>query len=189
MDHLVRIGTLGQIGRFHAADAAVYPRMCRVVLRTPRGLETGHVLTTTGGPSASVDGDAVAEPDGQILRRMTAEDEMLSARLERDKFRALDICSRRLAELGVNATLLDVEPLFDGSRVYFYFLGSVPDQFEQLSDELVELYEANVQFRQFSETLEQGCGPNCGTEEAEGKCVTCVSCAVASACSTGSRTP
>ena len=49
---------------------------------------------------------------------------------------------------------------------------------------LAETYEAKVQFRKFTETLIEGCGPGCGTEEAKGQggCESCTSCAVASAC-------
>ena len=176
--HLVRIGTLGHIGRFGATESARYPRDCPVVVRTERGLETGQVLAWSEDP---------APADGIVLRRMTVEDELLAARLEHNKHRAIDACSRRLTELGVEATLLDVDPLFDGRRVYFYFLGSVPEQIEQVTDELAELYESKVEFRKFSETLTNGCGPDCGTEDAEGSgggCVTCVTCAVASACHT-----
>ncbi len=172
--HLVRIGTLGQIGRFHAADATQYPRDCPVVLRTERGLETGQVLAWA---------DDSAEADGTILRRMTVEDELLAARLEKNKHQAIEACSRRLKEIGVDATLLDVDPLFDGRRIYFYFLGAVPEEIAEVTDELAEVFEAKVQFRKFTETLTEGCGPDCGTEDAAGSgCVTCVTCAVASAC-------
>lgn len=171
--HLIRIGSQGHIGRFSSVDATQYPRNTSVVIRTERGLETGEVLAFS---------DEGAEADGIILRRMTTEDELLAARLHQNKHRAIEACSRRLAELDVDATLLDVEPLFDGRRVYFYFLGSVPDEIEQVTDELAELYEAKVEFRKFAETLTNGCGPDCGTESAAGGCVTCVTCAVASAC-------
>ena len=40
------------------------------------------------------------------------------------------------------------------------------------------------EFRRFADTLSEGCGPGCGTEEAmgQGGCESCTSCAVASAC-------
>lgn len=174
--HLIRVGTLGHIGRFAATDSVRYPRNSPVVVRTDRGLETGEVLAWSDDP---------AQADGTIVRRMTVEDELLAARLEHNKHRALDACSRRLAELNVEATLLDVDPLFDGQRVYFYFLGAVPEEIEQVTDDLAELYESKVEFRKFAETLTNGCGPDCGTEEAAGGgCVTCVTCAVSSACQT-----
>ena len=82
--------------------------------------------------------------------------------------------------------LLDVEQLFDGQSIYFYFLGDVPPEVEALTAELAEVYEAKVKMRQFSQALVEGCGPGCGTEAAgQGACGTCTSCAVAGACGTG----
>ena len=50
--------------------------------------------------------------------------------------------------------------------------------------ELAELYEAEVQIRRFAETLTNGCGPGCGTDEATGGgCGSCsTGCAVAGTC-------
>ena len=42
--HLVRVGAMGQVGRFAAVDAVRYPRHSRVIVRTRRGLEMGDVL-------------------------------------------------------------------------------------------------------------------------------------------------
>jgi hypothetical protein len=106
--------------------------------------------------------------------------------LERNRHEAFEACCRRLGELGVTTTLVDVEHLFDGRGLYFYFLGQPPDEVEQLTAELAEVYDANVQFRRFAETLTAGCGPDCGTEGAAGGgCSSCATgCAVAGACRT-----
>ncbi len=82
---------------------------------------------------------------------------------------------------------MDVEHLFDGQSLYFYFLGEITSELEELTNDLAGVYETKVQFRQFVETLTDGCGPGCGTEEAAGQgCATgeCTSCAVAQACRT-----
>ncbi len=185
--HFVRVGLLAQVGRFRSIDATRYPRGTRVVLRTVRGVELGDIL---GSPEDRVDrrADATnADPtDGTILRRMTVEDQLLEARLERNRHEAFDACCRRLDELGVAASLVDVEHLFDGGGLYFYFLGQPPAEAEQLTAELAEVYDANVQFRRFAETLTAGCGPDCGTENATGGgCTSCgTGCAVADACRT-----
>jgi hypothetical protein len=57
---------------------------------------------------------------------------------------------------------------------------------QTVTSELAELYDAQVQFRAFADTLAHGCGPGCGTEEAAGQgCSSCsTGCAVAGACST-----
>jgi hypothetical protein len=82
---------------------------------------------------------------------------------------------------------MDVEQLFDGRTLAFYFLGEITPEIEAMTEELAELYEAQVQVRKFADTLTTGCGPGCGTEEAGG-CKTCATgCAVAGLCAT-SRT-
>jgi len=175
--HLVRVGALGTVGRFVAVDAVRYPRGSQVVVRTGRGLELGEVL------SPPADEPDLLSPDGSILRGVTVEDQLLTARLEKNRQSALEACTQRLVERQLPAVLIDVEQLFDGQTLLFYFLGEVTAELEALTDELAELYETHVQFRKFAEAVTEGCGPGCGTESAAG-CKTCVSsCAVASACS------
>ena len=178
--HLVRVGALGHVGRFTAVDAVRYPRHARVVVRTGRGLELGEILD----PPANV--DEVERTDGSILRGLTVEDQLLEARLEKNRQAAYTACAARLADLGLPATLMDVEHLFDGQTLLFYFLGEMTPELESLTQELAELYETQVQFRRFTEAVTEGCGPGCGTEAATGGgCKTCATgCAVASACAT-----
>ena len=179
--HLVRVGAMGQVGRFAAVDAVRYPRHSRVIVRTRRGLEIGSVLAE---PDDRDDGRAFA--DGEILRGMTVEDDLLEARLEKHRHEAYEACVSLLAEQQLSAALVDVEHLFDGQGLFFYFLGDVPPVVEAYTGRLAEAYETKVQFRKFTDTLIEGCGPGCGTEEAKGQggCESCTSCAVASACGT-----
>jgi cell fate regulator YaaT (PSP1 superfamily) len=172
---------MGQVGRFTAVDAMRYPRRSRVIVRTRRGLEIGDVLTPPDG-----DFDQRAHSDGEILRGMTVQDELLQARLEKNRHAAYEACSNLLSESGIPAVLVDVEHLFDGQGLFFYFLGDVPPAVESYTGRLAETYETKVQFRKFSETLIEGCGPGCGTDEVKGRggCDSCTSCAVASACGT-----
>ncbi|MEM8865442.1 MAG: PSP1 C-terminal domain-containing protein [Planctomycetota bacterium] len=172
--HLIRVGILGHVGRFRSADATRYPRGARVIVRTARGTEIGEVLAD------ATPGDT----DGMVLRGMTTQDELLATRLARRSDEAYEACVQLLAERGVAAVLTDTELLFDGRGLYFHFLGEPPAEAEALTAELAEAYEAKAQIGRFAETLAEGCGPGCGTEEAQGQggCDSCVSCAVASAC-------
>jgi len=178
--HLIRYSLLGQVGRFVSADATQYPRQSRVIVRSARGLEIGEVLAE---PEST---DDATYADGQILRRMTVEDQLLEARLEKHRHNAFQACSNLLAENQVAAALVDVEHLFDGEGLFFYFLGEVPAEAAKYTQQLADTYEATVEFRKFADTLSEGCGPGCGTEEAmgQGGCESCTSCAVASACGT-----
>src|SRR6185369_4710142 len=123
------------------------------------------------------------ELDGQVLRRVTIEDNLLIARLEKNRLEAYLACTDRLAERGIPAILLDVEHLFDGRSLYFYFLGDTTPELDALTAELAEVYEAKAQLQKFADTLTAGCGPNCGTEEGGG-CGTggCSTCSGLSAC-------
>ena len=175
--HFVRFGILGHVGRFAAEGAARFPRGTRVVCRTRRGLEVGEVLS----PLDTTDRD---ELHGTLLRRMTIEDDLLLARLDRNRSEAFIACESRLRDRGIPAVLVDVEHLFDGQSLFFYFLGGESPEIAELTSELAEAYEATAQFRKFTDTLAQGCGPGCGTAEAENGCGTgaCSTCAALSAC-------
>ena len=129
-----------------------------------------------------------SEPDGLLLRRMTSEDELLDSRLQRFKIEAMTACERTIAEHGLDATLLDAELLHDGISLFFYYLGEPTEELESITASLAETYDARAQLRRFTETVEQGCGPDCGTEEGAG-CGSggCETCAVAAACSASSH--
>jgi cell fate regulator YaaT (PSP1 superfamily) len=170
---------MGQVGRFAAVDAVRYPRHSRVIVRTRRGLEVGEVLAPPGDITSG-------HADGDLLRGVTVADDLLLARLEKHRQDAYEACASLLAQQSLPAVLVDVEHLFDGQGLFFYFLGDVPAEVELLTGQLAEAYETKVQFRKFTETLIQGCGPGCGTEEVKGRggCEACTSCAVAGACGT-----
>jgi cell fate regulator YaaT (PSP1 superfamily) len=174
--HFVRIGVLGHVGRFVAADRTIYAAGKRVICRTRRGLEIGEVMR--GRPTSTF----TSESDGSLLRAVTVEDDLLVARLEKNRNQAYEACVSLLQVQGLNATLMDVEQLFDGSSLYFYFLGEVTPEIEKITQQLAETYETKVQFREFVDAVERGCGPDCGTEDAAGCGSSCSSCSIASAC-------
>ena len=165
--HLVRVGLLGRIGRFVSANHRHFDRDAEVVVRTSRGLEVGQVICVLQRD------DEKAVPDGDLLRRMGREDRAIAERIDRFRDRAFVACQRLLSERDLNATLVDVEHLFDGQSIWFYFLGEVSPEVEALTNELAEVYESKVKFRKFAETLANGCGPNCGTGVSCGSCSGC----------------
>ena len=121
-DFFVRVGILGQVGRFRAVDRQPYERGAHVICRTRRGLETGIVLSQAAATVAfSV--EAVDTPDGAVVRRQTETDKLLITRLEKNRHEAYQACVDLLEQHGLQAPLMDVEHLFDGRSLYFYFLG------------------------------------------------------------------
>ncbi|MDA7977757.1 MAG: PSP1 domain-containing protein [Pirellulales bacterium] len=176
--HAVRLGAVANIGRFWSPEGVAYPRGARVVVRTDRGLETGETLS-------SLDEMSRSQADGVILRKMTVEDDLLEARLKKNRDEAYQACADRIAELKLPVVLMDVEHLFDGESLFFYFLGDVTPELERMTRELAELYDTKVRFREFAEAVAVGCGPDCGTDAAEGGgCGSCsVTCSLSATCS------
>ena len=177
MVHLVKTGLMGLFGRFRSVDHRNYPRDLRVICRTERGLEYGEIIC-----AVEQDGNADEENVGELLRAVSANDELILERLERHRDRAFAACQKLIAERNLPAVLVDVEHLFDGQSLFFYFLGEVGPELETLTAELAETYEAKVRFKKFAETMASGCGPTCGTKEGGCSSGGCGSCKLAGAC-------
>ena len=145
-------------------------------------LELGEVL-------APVTSDNAAQTDGTLLRRVTVEDDLLAARLGRYKSEAYEACQEKIRQRGLSTVLVDVEHLFDGQSLFFYFLGETSPELDAITAELAETYESKVQFRKFADALTTGCGPGCGTDEAENGCTSgaCSTCSVLAACGGSKR--
>lgn len=177
--HFVRLGALGHVGRFTVVDPSTFKRGAKVICRTCRGLEVGEVLGHVRRYWRHEDSD------GSVLRALTEQDELLIERLERYRDDAFLACKTELEKRRIAATLVDVEHLFDGKTLYFYFLGAVPDEVGHITAELANAYDAKARFRQFTDTVTRGCGPGCGTEESAGCDSACDLCAAAAICKSG----
>ena len=178
--YLVRVGKLGQIGRFQTLQESVFRRGTRVVCRTQRGVEIGQIL----GP-AYVKQSTIDLADGRILRGMTVEDEILWGHLQAQANVAQATCQQWLTDHDVSGLLIDVEPLLDGKTLYFHFLSEVSPEIQRHLDHLAAIYERTVRESKFAQLLEHGCGPGCGTETATNGCSSkggCAVCHVASKC-------
>ena len=180
-NHFVRYSVLGNIARFATTGGLQYPRGAKVVLQTDRGLELGEVLRHTDSDSSQF--STHADYGGTILRLVTDSDRMLAERLDRYRLKAMDACDELLAARSVSAVLVDGEQLFDGESLFFYFLGEVTDEINEITSELAATYDTQIQFKRFAQTLAEGCGPDCGTKEGGCESGGCSTCAIASACS------
>ncbi len=174
----VRVGMHGNVGRFGTVEAHLR-RDDAIVCRTARGVEIGTALNPAECNSGL--------PDGQILRKMTSEDRLWWAQLQELAMQAFENCQTWLQSQGSPSVLLDVEPLLDGQTLYFHFLddAAVDQQLQAELDQLVAVYESHVKESRFHQLLSEGCGPGCGTEEAQNGCKSqgaCAICTVASSC-------
>lgn len=177
--HLVRLTSNGCILGCSTAEPIVFARRSLVVVRTERGLEEAEVLGHLEDAS-----HGIAE-SGMIIRGLTVQDQLLRQRAEKNREAAFLACQELLASRQSPAILLDVQLLLDGQTLIFEFLGDPPQEGSEMLNALADAYDGLVQFRSFTDKVIQGCGPDCGTERAEGHgCGSCsTGCSLASHCS------
>jgi cell fate regulator YaaT (PSP1 superfamily) len=143
--YIVRHGTMRFLGEFEPGEGETYSRADEVVLRSERGLEVGQVLCEASPRAVEL----LAEPThGRILRRLTEEDRVALDRLRTVEADELAACQRFVAQRRLQMELVDVEHLFGGERVVFYFLAEKRVDFRELVRDLARTYQTRIEMRQ-----------------------------------------
>lgn len=144
--YIVRHGAMRFLGDYEAADEySIYHRGEAVIVRSPRGLEAGEVLCASSPEAVA----AIPEPTtGEIVRRMTEFDRQRLARIQSDKGRQFDIAVKHITSLRLPMQLVDVEQLFGGERIVFYFLADHRIDFRELVKRLAGELPTRIELRQ-----------------------------------------
>ena len=145
MHYIVRHGVMRFLGDFDPGTDAVFRHSQEVVIESDRGLEVGDVLCEAS-PRAI---EFIEEPTkGKIVRPMTPEDRVQllesQAREELAYFRCNDFIHERQLQM----ELVDVEHLFGGERLIFYFLAEKRVDFRDLVKDLAREYRTRIEMRQ-----------------------------------------
>jgi cell fate regulator YaaT (PSP1 superfamily) len=141
---IVRHGAMRFLGEFDP-EAGSYRRGDDVIVRTERGLEIGHVVCEASPKAVAY----LEEPtSGRIVRALTEND-----RDERDRLRRLErdelaTCVRYVQERKLQMEPIDVEHLFGGERIVFYFLAEKRVDFRELVKDLAREYHTRIELRQ-----------------------------------------
>jgi len=143
--YIIRHCSMRFLAEYEAGEGESYARADEVVVRSERGLEVGQVLC----PASPRALELLAEPTrGRILRRLTEED-----RAALDRLRALEAeemagCQRFVTQRRLQMELVDVEHLFGGERIVFYFLAEKRVDFRELVKDLAREYQTRIEMRQ-----------------------------------------
>jgi cell fate regulator YaaT (PSP1 superfamily) len=141
---IVRHGAMRFLGEFEPGDG-VFARGHEVVVRTERGLEVGEVLC----PATPRAVEMLAEPTkGRILRVLTPEDRATRDRLPQIEEEELEACCKFVGQRKLQMELVDVEHLFGGERIVFYFLAEKRVDFRELVKDLARTYQTRIEMRQ-----------------------------------------
>lgn len=191
---VTQFGVMSIVGLIPIGDDRQLERGDWIVCQTGRGLEIGCVRSIGTNRSPENTADQFA---GHFVRMATDSDHMAQSRLDDKKHVGLEACSQWLAEQGSTEVLLDVDVMLDGQRLYFHFLGDNDTFDPALNDQLVEIYDRVTGIRQFTQTVSEGCGPDCGSDgsgcHTDGNCGSggsktgCSSCGLKSSCHTPKR--
>jgi cell fate regulator YaaT (PSP1 superfamily) len=143
--YIVRHGAMRLLGEFAAPGGTAFARGARVVARTERGQELGQVLC----PSTPQAVSHLPEPSrGDVLRAMTAEDYRQEERIRENGRRQFEAAGRLVAEHRLAMQLVDVEPLFGGERIIFYFLADKRVDFRELVRAMAREFQTRIELRQ-----------------------------------------
>jgi cell fate regulator YaaT (PSP1 superfamily) len=143
--YLVRHGAMRFLGKFETEEGARFVRGEEVVVRTERGLEVGQVLCEA---SACVPETLSESPCGRVLRRLTAQDREILQERHRGEREERATCQRFAGERKLQMDLVDVEHLFGGERIVFYFLADKRVDFRELVKDLARTYQTRIEMRQ-----------------------------------------
>jgi cell fate regulator YaaT (PSP1 superfamily) len=143
--YIVRHGVVRFLGEFTPAPEATYQRNQSVVLLTERGQEVGEVLCEATPRAVEL----LTEPTkGQIVRAMTPADEDQAMKLHEKEQAEFARCGEFVQQRHMVMELVDVEHLFGGERIIFYFLAEKRVDFRELVKDLAREYRTRIEMRQ-----------------------------------------
>jgi cell fate regulator YaaT (PSP1 superfamily) len=141
---IVRHGAMRFLGEFDP-EARAFARGQDVIVRTERGHEVGHVLCEAT-PRAL---EMLSEPTrGRIVRAMTEQDLAERRRIEALEEKELETCESFASQRRLQMELVDVEHLFGGERIIFYFLAEKRVDFRELVKDLAREHQTRIEMRQ-----------------------------------------
>ncbi len=144
--YVVRYGLMRIVGEFWAKGPQKLGRNTAVIARTSRGVEWGEVLCPATERTASY--LESQESIGKILRLANDDDARQRDAMwqgERDEFVG---CRDMIAEHRLMMQLVDVEHLFGGERLIFYYLAEQRVDFRELVKALAKRYKTRIEMRQ-----------------------------------------
>lgn len=142
---IVRHGVMRALGDFEAKDELGVARGMQVVVRSDRGHEVGEVLC----PAETRAVEMISEPTrGHIVRVVNGEDLQRLERLRDTENQEFESCRRFVYDRKLQMELVDVEHLFGGERIVFYFLAEKRVDFRDLVKDLARAYQTRIEMRQ-----------------------------------------
>ncbi len=180
---LVRYGRMDTLGLFEHNETHIPKAPVRVVVKTEKGLELGHLigqLAPYKGGQFRLNSEQIkkyfndsevdfpTEPAGRFIRYATADDISEEKHLNKISNEEIDCCSRFAEEMNLPMKIIDAEHIFGGERIIFYFMSESRVDFRELVKKLAHEYQTRIEMRQIGSRDEakllgdvETCGQQC----------------------------
>ena len=159
---LIRYGRLNMFGDFRRPKNITLSAGMKVIVRTERGIELGHVVLgyCEGSGDRGISrqrwqdylcGCGVEEAvtrNGQILRIATVQDLSDQRHLDEAVGEKLAVCRKIIGQMSLQMKPVAVEHLFGGDRIIFYFKSDKRIDFRRLVRRLAKEYQTRIEMRQ-----------------------------------------
>ena len=144
--YIVRYGATRHLGEFSSRLRDPLLRNARVVVRSPRGHEVGEVLCPATDRTREYLGST--EEAGHILREISEDDSRKLDDVRSQEPEEFLGCREMIRERNLQMQLIDVEHLFGGERLVFYYLAESRVDFRELVKALASRYRTRIEMRQ-----------------------------------------
>src|SRR4030043_807179 len=180
---LVRYSRMNTLGLFEHQETRIPKVNTRIVIKTERGLELGHLvgqLSLYKSRHLKFDGDQLkkyfddsnidiaVEEAGKFVRYATAADVSEERHLKKIAQEEMECCRRFVKELNMPMKIVDAEHIFGGERVIFYFMSVGRVDFRELVKKIAHEYQTRIEMRQIGSRDEakilgdvESCGKQC----------------------------
>jgi cell fate regulator YaaT (PSP1 superfamily) len=180
---LVRYGRMSTLGLFEHHEAGILKVHSRVVVKTNRGLELGHLVGRFSSYKSGQfrlnqeqiqeyfnndDIDFSQDQVGKFIRYATTADISEERHLRKIAREEMEYCRRFVKEMNLPMKIVDAEHVFGGERIIFYFMSDGRVDFRDLVKRIAQEYQTRIEMRQIGSRDEakllgdvESCGQQC----------------------------
>jgi len=180
---LVRYSRMSTLGFFEHRETKISKIKTRVVIKTDRGLELGYLvgrLTAYKGGQLKLSEEQILEyfedsdigsvpgQAGKFIRYATTADVSEERHLRKIAQEEMECCRHFAKEMELPMKIVDVEHVFGGERIIFYFMSDGRVDFRELVKKVAQEYQTRIEMRQIGSRDEakllgdvESCGQQC----------------------------
>ena len=180
---LVRYGRMSTLGFFEHRETKISKIKPRVVVKTDRGLELGYLvgrLAAYKGGQLKLSEEQILEyfensdidfslgQAGKFIRYATTADVSEERHLQKIAKEEMECCRHFVKEMDLPMKIVDVEHVFGGERIIFYFMSDGRVDFRELVKRVAQEYQTRIEMRQIGSRDEaklfgdvESCGQQC----------------------------